>query len=85
MKKRLRKKIAKQQKQRAERVHQLGEALGPIFADEILLELQRPSSLSGTEEEFLEWDNLRHPHWTRTSWGSRPLRGILQVVKSDEP
>jgi len=80
MKKRLRKKLAK--KKAALEFRGDFSKLGKVISDEIMLTMARPSWLTGTAEEWLAYDNLCHPHWVRTSWGSKPVQGVLQKLSS---
>lgn len=86
MKKRLRKKLAKKNAPVDPPSDSFFVELGNVFAEGTLLAMQRPSLISGTAEEWLVFDNLCHPHWVRTSWGSFPRQGILAVspVQEDE-
>jgi len=80
MNKRLKKKKLKYERARKEAIKRFGRALGPIFTTEIVNTMSRPGFCTGTPEEFMKWDNQQHPHWTRTSWGSFPMQGILKRI-----
>ena len=71
MNKRIRHKVAKKKLLAEQARARAVQILGRIFADEILHTMQRPSFVSGTNEDWLRWDNAQHPHWIRTSWGGK--------------
>lgn len=81
-------KRAKKKKEKQRRLYEESrkggfEKLGAVISDAIFSTMSRPSRLTGTDEEWLEWDNSQHPHWTRTSWGGK-TQSILKFTPIEE-